>query len=138
MQFSVKVKEVEVSVYSIIMLGVIDVANGVKGVKYQMKSVQWLQKVGCLKNRAVNWWSFTSMILLCLRAPFLWKTGSLGGGERGEGSGEEEGDGEDKAREDRDGDRETGVDMLPVGLERTGHREEDWEKDGRVKDQQED
>lgn len=59
------------------------------------------------------------MTLLCLRAPFLWKTGSLGGGERGEGSGEEEGDGEDRARGDRDGDGETGVDMLPVGQSKT-------------------
>lgn len=37
---------------------------------YQMKSVQWLQKVGCLKNRAVNLWFFTSWTFFCLRAPF--------------------------------------------------------------------
>lgn len=83
-----------------------------------MKSVQWLQNVGCLKNRAVNWWSFTSTTLLCLSAPFLWNTGSLGGGERGEGRGEDVGDGEDRARGERDG--ETGLDMLPA--KRAGHR----------------
>ena len=34
-----------------------------------MKSVQWLQKVGCLKKRAINLWSFTSCTFFCLRAP---------------------------------------------------------------------
>lgn len=48
---------------------------------------------------------------MCLSAPFLWKTGSLGGGERGEGKGEEEGEGEDKDSGEREGDGETGVDM---------------------------
>lgn len=54
------------------------------------------------------------MTLLCLSAPFLWKTGSLGGGERGEGRGEEVGDGEDRASGESDGDGETGVDILPA------------------------
>ena len=36
---------------------------------YQMKSVQWLQKVGCLKNLAVNLWFFTSWTFFCLKAP---------------------------------------------------------------------
>lgn len=36
---------------------------------YQMKSVQWLQKVGCLKKRAMNLWSFTSCTFFCLSAP---------------------------------------------------------------------
>lgn len=46
-----------------------------------------------------------------MSAPFLWKTGSLGGGERGEGKGEEEGEGEDKDSGEREGGGETGVDM---------------------------
>lgn len=100
-----------------------------RGKQYQMKSVQWLQNVGCLKNRAVNWWSFTSTTLLCLSAPFLWKTGSLGGGERGEGRGEEVGDGEDSARGERDGDGETGVDMLPAtDRKRLGEKTQGVEK----------
>lgn len=49
---------------------------------------------------------------MCLSAPFLWKTGSLGGGERGEGKGEEEGEGEDRDSGEIEGDGETGVDML--------------------------
>lgn len=36
---------------------------------YQMKSVQWLQKVGCLKKRAMNLWSFTSCTFFCRSAP---------------------------------------------------------------------
>lgn len=36
---------------------------------HQMKSVQWLQKVGCLKKRAVNLWFFTSCTFFCRRAP---------------------------------------------------------------------
>lgn len=36
---------------------------------YQMKSVQWLQKVGCLKKRAMNLWFFTSCTFFCLSAP---------------------------------------------------------------------
>lgn len=36
---------------------------------YHMKSVQWLQKVGCLKNRAMNLWSFTTWTFFCLSAP---------------------------------------------------------------------
>lgn len=101
-----------------------------------MKSVQWLQNVGCLKNRAVNWWSFTSTTLLCLSAPFLWNTGSLGGGERGEGRGEEVGDGEDRARGERDGDGETGVDMLPAeesGTQKTTGRNKHREWKNRLK-----
>lgn len=37
---------------------------------HQMKSVQWLQKVGCLKKRAMNLWSFTSCTFFCRRAPW--------------------------------------------------------------------
>jgi len=36
---------------------------------YQIKSVQWLQKVGCLKKRAINLWSLTSWTFFCLKAP---------------------------------------------------------------------
>lgn len=36
---------------------------------YQMKSVQWLQKVGCLKNLAINLWFFTSWTFFCFSAP---------------------------------------------------------------------
>jgi hypothetical protein len=42
---------------------------------HQMKSVQWLQKVGCLKKRAVNLWLLTSWTTFCLRAPFLQNRG---------------------------------------------------------------
>jgi len=35
----------------------------------QMKSLQWLQKVGCLKNRAANLWSRTSTTSFSRRAP---------------------------------------------------------------------
>jgi len=34
-----------------------------------MKSLQWLQKVGCLKNRATNLWFLTSRTSLRRRAP---------------------------------------------------------------------
>ena len=34
-----------------------------------MKSLQWLQKVGCLKKRAANLWSRTSTTSLSRRAP---------------------------------------------------------------------
>lgn len=37
---------------------------------YQIKSVQWLQNVGCLKNRAINLWFLTSCTFFCRRAPF--------------------------------------------------------------------
>lgn len=52
---------------------------------HQMKSVQWLQKVGCLKKRAVNLWFFTSCTFFCRRAPLRAKrtvlsSPSLGGG----------------------------------------------------------
>ena len=36
---------------------------------YHMKSLQWLQNVGCLKNRAKNLWFFTSCTFFCLKAP---------------------------------------------------------------------
>ena len=36
---------------------------------YQMKSLQWQQKVGCLKNRGMNLWSFTCNPL------FTWQLG---------------------------------------------------------------
>ena len=39
---------------------------------YQMKSLQWLQNVGCLKNRATNLWSLISWTFFCLRAPLRW------------------------------------------------------------------
>lgn len=42
---------------------------------HQMKSVQWLQKVGCLKKRAVNLWLLTSCTTFCLKAPFLQNRG---------------------------------------------------------------
>ena len=38
---------------------------------HQMKSLQWQQKVGCLKKRGINLWSFTSKTFLFLRAPCL-------------------------------------------------------------------
>ena len=34
-----------------------------------MKSLQWLQNVGCLKKRATNLWSLISCTFFCLRAP---------------------------------------------------------------------
>lgn len=40
-----------------------------KGKAYQMKSVQWLQKVGCLKKRAMNLWFLISWTFFCLKAP---------------------------------------------------------------------
>lgn len=52
---------------------------------HQMKSVQWLQKVGCLKKRAMKRWFFTSCTFFCRRAPLRAKrtvlsSPSLGGG----------------------------------------------------------
>lgn len=46
------------------------VHKSVKNVAYQMKSLQWQQKVGCLKNRGINLWSLISQIFFFLRAPF--------------------------------------------------------------------
>lgn len=40
-------------------------------VTYQMKSLQWQQNVGCLKNLGMNLWSLTSDIFFFFRAPFL-------------------------------------------------------------------
>jgi len=40
-------------------------------VKYQRKSLQYEQKVGCLKNVAMNLWPITSWTLGCLMAPRL-------------------------------------------------------------------
>lgn len=37
---------------------------------YHIKSVQWLQNVGCLKNLAINLWFFTSCTFFCRKAPF--------------------------------------------------------------------
>ena len=37
-----------------------------------MKSLQWLQNVGCLKKRAANLWSLTMWTFFCLRAPRRW------------------------------------------------------------------
>lgn len=72
-----------------------------------------------MKKRAVNWWSLTSTILLCLSAPFLWNTGTLGGGERGKGRGEAPGEvadvGEASVNGEREGEGEIGVDMMPGG-----------------------
>ncbi|TNN34635.1 hypothetical protein EYF80_055199 [Liparis tanakae] len=42
----------------------------VEGKDKKMKSVQWLQKVGCLKKRAMNLWSFTSNTFFWRRAPW--------------------------------------------------------------------
>ena len=36
---------------------------------YQMKSLQWLQKVGCLKNRAINLCPLTTWTFFCRNAP---------------------------------------------------------------------
>lgn len=38
---------------------------------YQIKSLQWLQNVGCLKNLGTNLWFFTSKTFFCLKAPRL-------------------------------------------------------------------
>ena len=43
----------------------------VLNVTYQMKSLQWQQNVGCLKNLGMNLWSLTSDIFFFFRAPFL-------------------------------------------------------------------
>ena len=52
------------SLFTSIMNGCVHISNA-----YQMKSVQWLQKVGCLKNLAVNLWFFTSWTFFWRRAP---------------------------------------------------------------------
>lgn len=39
---------------------------------YQIKSLQWLQNVGCLKNLGTNLWFFTSWTFFWRRAPLLW------------------------------------------------------------------
>ena len=36
---------------------------------HQIKSLQWLQKVGCLKKRGTNLWSLISKTFFCLKAP---------------------------------------------------------------------
>ena len=36
-----------------------------------MKSLQWQQKVGCLKNLGMNLWSFTTEMFFFFKAPFL-------------------------------------------------------------------
>lgn len=46
-----------------------DRCTQVKSRTHQMKSVQWLQNVGCLKNLAVNLWFLTSCTFFCRRAP---------------------------------------------------------------------
>ena len=38
---------------------------------YHMKSLQWLQNVGCLKNLGMKGWSLTINTFFFLRAPFL-------------------------------------------------------------------
>lgn len=45
--------------------------NPVRISTHQIKSLQWLQKVGCLKNRGINLWSLTLNTFFFLRAPFL-------------------------------------------------------------------
>ncbi len=40
-------------------------------VTHQIKSLQWLQNVGCLKNLAINLWSFTSNTFFWRKAPRL-------------------------------------------------------------------
>lgn len=40
-------------------------------VTYHMKSLQWLQNVGCLKKRGMNLWSFTLYTFFFFSAPFL-------------------------------------------------------------------
>lgn len=59
---------------------------------------------------------------MCLSAPFLWNTGTLGGGESGEGRGEVPGEvadvGEASVNGEREGEGETGVDMMPGGYSR--------------------
>lgn len=52
---------------------------------------------------------------MCLSAPFLWKTGTLVGGARGEGREEGADVGETRVSGDREGGGETGVDMMPGG-----------------------
>lgn len=64
---------------------------------------------------------------MCLSAPFLWNTGTLGGGERGEGRGEAPGEvanvGEASVNGEREGEGETGVDMMPGGHSRKSREE---------------
>lgn len=36
---------------------------------HQIKSLQWLQKVGCLKKRGTNLWSLISKTFFCRKAP---------------------------------------------------------------------
>lgn len=62
---------------------------------------------------------------MCLRAPFLWKTGTLGGGERGEGRGEGADVEEASVNGDREREGETGMDMMPGGWEQA-KREVEW------------
>lgn len=38
---------------------------------YQIKSLQWPQKVGCLKNLWTILWSLTTATFFCLKAPLL-------------------------------------------------------------------
>lgn len=72
---------------------------------------------------------------MCFSAPFLWNTGTLGGGERGEGSGEGSGEapgevadaGEASVNGEREGEGETGVDMMPGGIQqREGGSGREW------------
>lgn len=69
---------------------------------------------------------------MCLSAPFLWNTGTLGGGERGEGRGEAPGEvadvGEASVKGERVGEGETGVDIMPGDAAERGerHGEGEW------------
>lgn len=45
----------------------VKVQNANSPLTYQMKSLQWPQKVGCLKKRITNWWPLTSFT-------FFWRT----------------------------------------------------------------
>lgn len=45
---------------------------------YQIKSLQWLQNVGVLKNLGTNLWFLTMNTFFCLTAPLLWNLFSDG------------------------------------------------------------
>ena len=65
-----------------------------------------------------------------MSAPFLWKTGTLGGGARGEGRGEAPGEaadvGEANVNGESEGEGETGVDMMPGGYRGEEQRGGGW------------
>lgn len=71
---------------------------------------------------------------MCLSAPFLWKTGTLVGGARGEGREEGADVGETRVSGDREGEGETGADMMPGGYARNrqegGRRDDEYQQRG--------